>query len=67
MEDGVYVQGFAAILSFQDILTALVHVLCSVYLRLGVSQFSLYLLYLLISLFMTDLLCTNHPLFQREL
>lgn len=44
MEDGmIYVQGVAAILSFQDLLTALVHVLSSVHLRLGVLQLSLYL------------------------
>lgn len=35
MGDGVYVQGVAAILSFQNLLTALVHVLSSVHLRLG--------------------------------
>ncbi len=35
MEDGVYVQGVAAILSFQDLLAALVHVWYSVHLGLG--------------------------------
>lgn len=51
MEDGmIYVQGVAAILSFQDLLTALVHVLSSVHLRLGVLQLSLYLVRLMIFL-----------------
>lgn len=51
MEDGmIYVQGVAAILSFQDLLTALVHVLSSVHLRLGVLLLSLYLVCLMIIL-----------------
>jgi hypothetical protein len=57
MEDGmIYVQGIAAILSFQDLLTALVHVLSSVHLRLGVLQLSLYLVCLMIILSMNVLI-----------
>lgn len=40
----IYVQGVAVILSFQDLLSAFVHVLSSVQLRLGVVQLSLYLI-----------------------